>query len=144
VSTLGVFSELIDAWLIADLDVPRKQRPPSGFRGSWFDESVSQLAETTVRDDVRRRRRELGHGPSEVFVPEVHAPGRTAEVDLGQADVDRSGPQSQGVLQPTKPKLVLAIGTRERENPPLPAGFQVGDTGLEPVTSALSRRRSPS
>jgi hypothetical protein len=27
------------------------------------------MAETTVRDHVRKRRRELGHGPGEVFVP---------------------------------------------------------------------------
>src|SRR6476661_1367693 len=33
---------------------------------------------------------------------------------------------------------------RNAETPDRHGGFVVGDTGLEPVTSALSRRRSPS
>lgn len=50
-----------------------------------------EVGQTTVRDYVRKRRRELGLTVCEAFVPQVHAPGRTAEVDWGEADVDLAG-----------------------------------------------------
>jgi transposase len=89
---LGAYRELIDAWLIADLDAPRKQRHTS--KRIWrrlVDEHGADVAETTVRDHVRKRRRELGHAAGDVFVPQVNAPAITAEVDWGQADVDLAG-----------------------------------------------------
>jgi transposase len=92
-SKLGAYRELIDGWLIADLDAPRKQRHTS--KRIWrrlVDEHGAEVAETTVRDYVRKRRRELGHAASDVFVPQVNAPAVTAEVDWGQADVDLAGP----------------------------------------------------
>jgi hypothetical protein len=49
------------------------------------------VAETTVRDYVRRRRRELGLPPGEVFVPQMRAPGAEAEVDWGEAQVVLAG-----------------------------------------------------
>jgi transposase len=79
---LGEYRELIDEWLIADLVAPRKQRHTA--KRIWrrlVDEHGVEVAETTVRDHVRKRRRELGLTVGEVFVPQVHAPGRTAEVD---------------------------------------------------------------
>jgi hypothetical protein len=45
----------------------------------------------------------------------------------------RRGPKIEGKTTPSTTKTLL-IGK----------GFRMGDTGLEPVTSALSRRRSPS
>lgn len=93
---LGAFRELIDRWLVDDLDAPRKQRHTA--KRIWrrlVDEHGAEVAETTVRDYVRRRRRALGHAPSEVFVPQVHAPGRTAEVDWGEADVDLAGARTR-------------------------------------------------
>jgi transposase len=89
---LGEYVELIDEWLIADLVAPRKQRHTA--KRIWkrlVDEHGADVAETTVRDHVRKRRRELGLTVGEVFVPQVHAPGRTAEVDWGEADVDLAG-----------------------------------------------------
>ena len=89
---LGAYRELIDAWLIADVDAPRKQRHTS--KRIWrrlVDEHGAEVAETTVRDHVRKRRRELGYGVGDVFVPQVNAPAVTAEVDWGQADVDLAG-----------------------------------------------------
>jgi transposase len=89
---LGAYRELIDEWLLADLDAPRKQRHTA--KRIWrrlVDEHGAEVAETTVRDYVRKRRRELGQGPGEVFVPQVHAPGQTAEVDWGQAEVELAG-----------------------------------------------------
>jgi transposase len=89
---LGEYRELIDEWLIADLVAPRKQRHTA--KRIWkrlLDEHGVEVAETTVRDHVRKRRRELGLTVGEVFVPQVHAPARTAEVDWGEADIDLAG-----------------------------------------------------
>jgi transposase len=93
---LGAYRELIDEWLIADLVAPRKQRHTA--RRIWrrlVDEHGAEVAEATVREHVRKRRRELGLAVGEVFVPQVHAPGRTAEVDWGEADVDLAGSRTR-------------------------------------------------
>jgi transposase len=89
---LGEYRELIDEWLLADREAPRKQRHTA--KRVWrrlVDEHGADVAETTVRDLVRRRRRELGLSVAEVFVPQVHAAARTAEVDWGQAEVCLAG-----------------------------------------------------
>lgn len=91
---LGAYRELIDGWLIDDQTAPRKQRHTS--KRIWqrlVDEHGLDVAETTVRDHVRKRRRALGHAGGDVFVPQVHAPGVTAEVDWGEADVHLAGAQ---------------------------------------------------
>jgi transposase len=93
---LGAYRELIDEWLTADFDAPRKQRHTA--KRIWrrlVDEHGVQVAETTVRDHVRKRRRELGLGAREVFVPQIHAPGQTAEVDWGQAEIDLAGARTR-------------------------------------------------
>jgi transposase len=89
---LGEYRELIDEWLIADLVAPRKQRHTA--RRIWqrlVDEHGVQVAEVTVRQHVRKRRRELGLSVGQVFVPQVHPPAQTAEVDWGQAEVELAG-----------------------------------------------------
>ena len=89
---LGAYHGLIDEWLIADRLAPRKQRHTA--KRIWkrlVDEHGVDVAESTVRDHVRKRRRELGLTVGEVFVPQVHAPARTAEVDWGEAEVDLAG-----------------------------------------------------
>jgi len=89
---LGAYRALIDAWLEADREAPRKQRHTA--KRVWrrlVDEHGADVAETTVRDYVRARRRQLGWPLGEVFVPQVHAPGAEAEVDWGQAQVDLAG-----------------------------------------------------
>jgi transposase len=84
---LGSWRELIDEWLIADRDAPRKQRHTAKrIRDRLVEEHGAVVAETTVRDYVRRRRRELGLA-AEAFCPQVHDPGVTAEVDWGEASV---------------------------------------------------------
>jgi transposase len=93
---LGDYRELIDGWLAADKDAPRKQRHTA--KRIWkrlVDEHGVEVAETTVREHVRKRRRELGLAPKDVFVPQVHAPARTAEVDWGEADVDLAGTRTR-------------------------------------------------
>jgi transposase len=89
---LGPFRVVIDAWLEADREAPRKQRHTA--KRIWrrlVDEHGADVAEVTVRQYVRRRKRELGCPVGEVFVPQVHVPGREAEVDWGQAEVELAG-----------------------------------------------------
>jgi transposase len=89
---LGAYRALIDAWLEADRDAPRKQRHTA--KRIWsrlVDEHGAVVAETTVRDYVRARKRAMGWPVGEVFIPQVHAPGIEAEVDWGEARVDLAG-----------------------------------------------------
>jgi transposase len=89
---LGPFRALIDAWLEADREAPRKQRHTA--KRIWqrlVDEHGADVAQSTVRDYVRQRKRALGWPVGEVFVPQVHAPGIEAEVDWGQAEVVLAG-----------------------------------------------------
>lgn len=93
---LGAYRELIDEWLTADLVAPRKQRHTA--KRIWkrlVDEHGAEVAEVTVRQHVHKRRRELGLTAGQVFVPQVHAPARTAEVDWGEADVDLAGARTK-------------------------------------------------
>jgi transposase len=89
---LGAYRALIDGWLEADREAPRKQRHTA--KRIWrrlVDEHGADVAETTVRDYVRARKRALGWPVGEVFVPQVHAPGAGGQVDWGQAQVVLAG-----------------------------------------------------
>ena len=89
---LGPYRALIDGWLKADREAPPKQRHTA--RRIWqrlLEEQGAEVAETTVRQYVRRRKRELGLTVDEVFVPLSHEPGAEAEVDWGQAQVTLRG-----------------------------------------------------
>jgi transposase len=89
---LGPYRALIDEWLEADREAPRKQRHTAKrIHRRLVDEHGADVAEVTVRQYVRARKRELGWPVCEVFVPQVHAPGREAEVDWGQALVEFAG-----------------------------------------------------
>jgi transposase len=89
---LGAYRALIDAWLEVDREAPRKQRHTAKrIHRRLIDEHGADVAETTVRDYVRARKRQLGWPVGEVFVPQVHAPGALAEVDWGQAQVELAG-----------------------------------------------------
>jgi transposase len=88
---LGPYRGLIDSWLLADREAPRKQRHTA--RRIWqrlVGEEGADVAEVTVRKYVRRRRRELGE-PAQAYVPQVYEPGQEAEVDWGEAEVEISG-----------------------------------------------------
>jgi transposase len=89
---LGPYRPLIDGWLEADREAPRKQRHTA--KRIWrrlVDEHGAEVAETTVRDYVRGRKRVMGWPVGEVFIPQVHDPGAGAEVDWGEAEVDLGG-----------------------------------------------------
>src|SRR6266508_4206265 len=89
---LGPYRTLIDGWLLADREAPRKQRHTA--KQVWqrlVDEQGAEVSERQVRRYVRVRRRELGEPVDEVFVPMVHEPGVEAEVDWGEAIVEIAG-----------------------------------------------------
>ena len=76
---------MIDAWLIADKDAPRKQRHTA--RRIWqrlVAEHQATLAEVTVSRYVALRRVELGLLQREVSIPQTHLAGAEAEVDFGE------------------------------------------------------------
>ncbi len=60
-----------------------------------MDEQGADVAEVTVRQHVHKRRRELGMAVGQVFVPQVHAPARTAEVDWGEAEIELAGARTK-------------------------------------------------
>jgi hypothetical protein len=77
---------VIDEWLQADRDAPRKQRHTARrIHQRLVDEHGADVAETTAQQYVRARKRAMGWPIGEVFVPQVHAPGMEAEVDWGEA-----------------------------------------------------------
>jgi len=85
---LDPWREVINGWLIADQEVPRKQRHTA--RRVWqrlVAEHGAQVAEVTVSRYVATRRVELGLVDREVFIPQVHAPGAEAEVDFGEFEI---------------------------------------------------------
>ena len=89
---LGPYRAVIDSWLLADRDAPRKQRHTAKrIHQRLVDEQGAVVAETTVREYVRARKRAMGWPVGEVQVPQVHAPGAEAEVDWGEAQVDLGG-----------------------------------------------------
>jgi len=94
---LEPLKEIIDGWLRADLDAPRKQRHTVK---RIHDRLISEhdaggVSYWTVRDYVARRREEIrieeGRGPARVFVPQHHPPGQDAEVDFGELWVRLAG-----------------------------------------------------
>jgi transposase len=83
---LGPFRVLIDEWLAADLQAPRKQRHTA--RRVWqrlVEEHGADVSERQVDRYVASRRRMMGE--VEAFVPLVSDAGVEAEVDWGQAQV---------------------------------------------------------
>jgi transposase len=82
---LDPYTQVIDEWLLADREVPRKQRHTA--RRVWqrlVAEHGATVAEVTVSRYVARRRAELGLDTIEVMVPQSHEPGAEAEVDFGE------------------------------------------------------------
>ena len=89
---LGEYRELIDSWLITDLEAPRKQRHTAKrIHQRLVGEHDAVVSERQVRRYVRERRRALGLPVDEVFVPLCHEPGAEAEVDWGRASVVMAG-----------------------------------------------------
>jgi hypothetical protein len=82
---LGPYTTLVRAWLVADRDVPRKQRHTS--RRVWqrlVGDYGARVAESTVRAYVAQVNFELDNTLRIVTVPQTHGPGEEAEVDFGE------------------------------------------------------------
>ncbi len=79
------FAAVIDGWLLADKDAPRKQRHTA--RRVWqrlVAEHAAAVSEVTVSRYVAHRRVELGLVQREVAIPQTHLPGAEGEVDFGE------------------------------------------------------------
>jgi transposase len=82
---LGPWTEITRAWLVADRDMPTKQRHTA--RRVWrrlVDEYGAQVAESTVRAYVAKVNFELDSALRVVTVPQSHLPGDEAECDFGE------------------------------------------------------------
>ena len=88
---------MVDGWLRADLDAPRKQRhTATRIHARLLDEhEAGDVSYGTVRDYVARRRPEIrieeGRGPAKVFIPQHHPPGLEAEAGFGELWVRMAG-----------------------------------------------------
>ena len=82
---LGPWATLIRAWLVADRDVPRKQRHTARrVHQRLVSEYGASVAESTVRAFVAQVHFELDNTVRLVTVPQTHGPGEEAEVDFGE------------------------------------------------------------
>lgn len=82
---LGPWTTIIRGWLVADRDLPRKQRHTA--RRVWqrlVAEYGAEVAESTVRAYVAQVNFELDNVLSAVTVPQTHLPGEEAECDFGE------------------------------------------------------------
>ena len=83
---LGAYRAVIDAWLVADRDAPRKQRHTA--QRVWqrlVDEHGAEVVGATGQPLRARASAWARATVGEVFVPQVHAPGVEGEVDWGEA-----------------------------------------------------------
>lgn len=82
---LGEHVDTVRGWLIADKEVPRKQRHTA--RRVWqrlVEEEGVVVAESSVRALVAQLRREIFDQSLAVKVPQTHGPAEEAEVDFGE------------------------------------------------------------
>jgi transposase len=89
---VDAYAPVIDGWLLADRQVPRKQRHTA--RRVWqrlVAEHGATCSEVSVSRYVARRRAELGLDRVEVSVPQDHLPGAEAEVDFGEFHAQVAG-----------------------------------------------------
>ena len=90
---LGPYRPLIDEWLRADREAPRKQRHTARriYQRIRAELPGCEVAESTVREYVRQRKRQLGLIHRETFVPQSYAWGSEAQVDWYEAYADLGG-----------------------------------------------------
>jgi transposase len=90
---LGPVKAFIDGILEADRGAPRKQRHTAHriYVRIRQEVATAEVSESSVRRYVARRKRELGHGTSEVFIAQSYAFGEEAQVDWYEAYADLAG-----------------------------------------------------
>lgn len=83
---LGPVQAFIDEILEADRQAPRKQRHTAHRIYTRIDQELShQVAESSVRRYVRERKRELGLGSGEIYIPQSYQWGEQAQIDWYEA-----------------------------------------------------------
>jgi transposase len=87
---LGVVADFIDKVLEEDRRAPRKQRHTARrlYRRILTEFPDATVAESTVRNHVRARKRQMGLDRRETFVPQSYGWGQEAQVDWYEAWVD--------------------------------------------------------
>lgn len=90
---LGPLQEIIDGILEQDREAPRKQKHTAHriFTRVREEHPGHPIGEPTVRRYVAARKRELGLGSREVFVPQSYQPGQEAQVDWLEATAKLGG-----------------------------------------------------
>ncbi|MBI4321264.1 MAG: IS21 family transposase, partial [Chloroflexi bacterium] len=90
---LGPVVDFIDGILEADRKAPRKQRHTAHriYVRISKEHPEAQVAESTVRKYVRKRKRALGLDARGTFVPQSYAWGDEAQVDWYEAEADLGG-----------------------------------------------------
>ena len=90
---IGQVKECIDGILEADRQAPRKQRHTAHRIWQRLRGETPQfpVAESTVREYVRQRKREMGLAEREVYVPQSYAAGQEGQVDWFEAQVKLHG-----------------------------------------------------
>ncbi len=81
---MGPYMEIVERWLAADQEAPRKQRHTAKRA---YDRLVSEYGFRGSEVTVRRAVRALKGRRVEVFVPLEAVPGKVAQADFGQATV---------------------------------------------------------
>src|SRR5271165_2935645 len=82
---LGPYKALVEGWLAADKDAPRKQRHTARrVYQRLVEEHGAEVGESTVRRYVASVRQLGGVPLPEVMIPQHHPLGAEAEVDFGQ------------------------------------------------------------
>jgi hypothetical protein len=96
---IGPLRPFIDAILETDRNAPRKQRRTAHriFERIRNERPERKLAEGTVRQYVRERKRELGWSTRMTCVPQSYAPGREGQVDWYEGWAELGG--EPGLLQ---------------------------------------------
>ena len=94
---LDALAALIDQVLDADRRAPRKQRHTARriYRRILTEFPDAGVAESTVRNHVRDRKRALGLIQRETFVPQSYALGHEAQVDWYEAWADLGGERTR-------------------------------------------------
>jgi transposase len=84
--SLGPVQAFIDKILEADRKAPRKQRHTAHRIYVRIDQELKvEIGESTVRRYVRERKREMGIGRGEIYVPQSYAWGEQAQIDWYEA-----------------------------------------------------------
>jgi len=94
---LDSIAAFIDAVLEADRRAPRKQRHTARriYRRILTEFPDVTVAESTVRNHVRERKRQMGLVLRETFVPQIYSLGQEAQVDWYEAWADLGGERTK-------------------------------------------------